>query len=103
MNWALRVQEGKTGLIQSVDRVISEADPLLPITIFRTMDEIIGLSLAATRFRTLLLSLFAAAAVTLAGDGHALLLAADVPPTCSLTGAGEMLSLERDAPSQCSH
>ena len=69
VNWALRVQEGRTGLIQSVDRVISEADPLLPITTFRTMDEVIGLSLAATRFRTLLLSLFAAAAVTLAAAG----------------------------------
>ena len=69
VNWALRVQEGRTGLIQSVDRVISEADPLLPITAFRTMDEVIGLSLAATRFRTLLLSLFAAAAVTLAAAG----------------------------------
>ena len=69
VNWALRVQAGRTGLIQSVDRVISEADPLLPITTFRTMDEVIGLSLAATRFRTLLLSLFAAAAVTLAAAG----------------------------------
>ena len=69
VSWALRTREGGTGLIPSVDRVIREADPLLSVTAFRTMDEVIGLSLAATRFRTLLLSLFAVAALALAATG----------------------------------
>ena len=46
-----------------------EADPLLSITAFRTMEEVVGGALAATRFRTLLLGLFAAAALTLAAAG----------------------------------
>ena len=69
VNWALRTRDGGTGLIQSVDRVIRGADPLLSITAFRTMDEVVGGALAATRSRTLLLGLFAAAALTLAAAG----------------------------------
>ena len=69
VHWALRTREGGTGLIRSVERVIQEADPLLSITAFRTMDEVVGGALAATRFRTLLLSLFAAASLTLAAAG----------------------------------
>ena len=69
VHWALRTREGGTGLIRSVERVIQEADPLLSITAVRTMDEVVGGALAATRFRTLLLSLFAAASLTLAAAG----------------------------------
>ncbi len=69
VNWALRTREGGSGLVQSVDRVIREADPLLSITAFRTMDEVIGGALAATRSRTLLLGLFAAVSLALAAAG----------------------------------
>ena len=69
VNWALRTRAGGTGLVQSVERVVREADPLLSITAFRTMDEVVGGALAATRFRTMLLGLFAAAALTLSAAG----------------------------------
>ncbi len=69
VNWALRTREGGSGFVQSVDRVIREADPLLSITAFRTMDDVIGGALAATRSRTLLLGLFAAVALALAAAG----------------------------------
>ena len=69
VNWALRLREGQAGVIPSVERVIREADPLLPITAFRTMDEVVRGAVAATRFRTLLLGLFAAMALTLAAAG----------------------------------
>ena len=69
VNWALRTREAGTGLIRSVERVIREADPLLQINAFRTMDEVVGGALAATRFRTILLGVFAVAALTLAAAG----------------------------------
>ena len=69
VNWALRTREGGTGLIQSVERVIRDADPLLSITAFRTMDEVVGGAFADTRFRTILLGLFAAASLTLTAAG----------------------------------
>ena len=69
VNWALRTRDETAGLIQSVAQVIQEADPLLSITAFRTMDEVLGQSLDATRSRTLLLGLFAAASLTLAAAG----------------------------------
>ena len=69
VNWALRTREAGTGLIQSVERVIRDADPLLSITAFRTMDEVVGGAFADTRFRTILLGLFAAASLTLTAAG----------------------------------
>ena len=69
VNWALRTREGGTGLIQSVEGVIRDADPLLSITAFRTMDEVVGGAFADTRFRTILLGLFAAASLTLTAAG----------------------------------
>ena len=69
VHWALRTREGGTGLIPSVERVIREADPLLSVTAFRTMDEVVAGALAPARFSALLLSLFAAAALALAAAG----------------------------------
>ena len=69
VNWALRTREDPAGLIQSVERVVREADPLLSITAFRSMDDVVGGAIAATRFRTFLLGLFAAAALILAAAG----------------------------------
>ena len=68
-SWALRTREGAASLIPSVERVIREADPLLSTTAFRSMDEVVGGAIAATRFRAFLLGLFAAAALTLAAAG----------------------------------
>ena len=68
-SWALRTHDDAAGLIPSVERVIREADPLLSITAFRSMDEVVGGAVAATRFRAFVLALFAAAALTLAAAG----------------------------------
>ena len=69
VNWALRTREDPTGLVQSVERVVRGADPLLSITAFRSMDEVVGGAIAATRFRTFVLGLFAAVALILAEAG----------------------------------
>lgn len=69
VNWTLRMQGDGTNLIRSVERVIGEADPLLPITAFRTMDEVVGRAVSSTRSRTFLLGLFAVVALTLAAAG----------------------------------
>ncbi len=69
VSWALRTREDVGGLIPTVERVIREADPLLSITAFRSMDEVVGGAIAATRFRTFVLGLFAAAALILAAAG----------------------------------
>ena len=49
--------------------MIREADPLLSITAFRTMDEVVGGAVADKRLRTILLGLFAVAALTLTVAG----------------------------------
>src|SRR5262249_24481485 len=57
------------GLIQVVRREVTAVDKALPVTGVRTMEERIGASLAGARLDTLLLSLFAALALLLAGGG----------------------------------
>ena len=69
VSWALRTREDAVGLRPSVERVIRAADPRLSITAFRSMDEVVGGAIAATRFRTFVLGLFAAAALILAAAG----------------------------------
>ena len=69
VNWLMRTRGGGSSLIRSVERVIGEADPLLSITAFRTMDDVVGGVLAATRSRTFLLGLFAGVALILAAAG----------------------------------
>ncbi len=69
VNWALRARADAGSLVPSVERILREADPLLSITGFRSMDEVVGGAVAATRFRTFVLGLFAAAALTLAAAG----------------------------------
>ena len=49
--------------------MIRDADPLLSITAFRMMDEVVGEAVADTRFRTILLGLFAVASLTLTAAG----------------------------------
>ena len=69
VSWALRTRDDADGIAPSVERVIRDADPLLSVTAFRSMDEVVGGVIAPTRFRTFLLGLFAAAALTLAAAG----------------------------------
>ncbi len=69
VNWALRTRDAATGIRPSVEQVIREADPQLSITAFRSMDEVVGGAIAATRFRTFALGLFAAVALILAAAG----------------------------------
>ena len=69
VNWALRTREDAAGIVPSVERVVREADPQVSITAFRSMDEVIGGVIAATRFRTFVLGLFAAAALILVATG----------------------------------
>ncbi len=69
VSWALRTREDAGGLIPSVERVIREADPRLSITAFRSMDEVVGGAIATPRFHTVMLGLFAAAALILAAAG----------------------------------
>ncbi len=69
VKWALRTREDATGIVTSLERIVREADPLLSITGFRSMDEVVDGAIAPTRFRTFVLGLFAAAALTLAAAG----------------------------------
>ena len=69
VNWALRTRGAAPGIRPSVERGIRGADPQLSITAFRSMDEVVGGAIAATRFRTFALGLFAAVALTLAAAG----------------------------------
>ena len=69
VNWALRTRDAATGIRPSIERIIRGADPQLSITAFRSMDEVIGGAIAATRFRTFALGLFAVVALTLAAAG----------------------------------
>ena len=69
VHWVLRTRTGGTTRIRSVERIIQEADPLLPIVAFQTMNEVVGGALAPTRFGTLVLSLFAGAGLALAAAG----------------------------------
>ena len=59
----------RDGRHPSIERIIRDAEPLLPITAFRTMDEVVAGSLAPTRFSAVSLGLLAAAALTLAAAG----------------------------------
>ncbi len=69
VNWALRTRDDPIGLVRSVERAVREADPMLSITAFRSMEEVVGGAIASTRSRTFLLGLFAIVALTLAAAG----------------------------------
>ncbi|MES1211070.1 MAG: FtsX-like permease family protein, partial [Acidobacteriota bacterium] len=56
-------------LTRPVVAAVHEIDPQLPVQAIRTMDEVIEETLVAERFRTLLLQVFAGAALTLASVG----------------------------------
>ena len=68
-SWTLRTRPDAPPLAASVERIIREADPLLSIAAFLSMEEVVGGAIAAARFRAFVLALFAAAALTLAAAG----------------------------------
>ena len=49
VSWALRARADAAGLAPSVERILREVDRLLSITGFRSMDEVVGGAVAATR------------------------------------------------------
>jgi putative ABC transport system permease protein len=57
------------GLARAVRSQVAGLDPLLPLARVRTMDELLGQSVAEPRFRTTLLGIFAATALLLAAVG----------------------------------
>ena len=65
----IRSSSDPQGLIPAVRRELRAIDPVLPIAQIRTMDEIVGDSLAQRRFNTTLLALFAFLAAALAAVG----------------------------------
>ena len=56
-------------LAQSIREVVREIDPDQPVANVRTLDDVLATSVAQPRFRTLLLGVFAAIALTLAAIG----------------------------------
>jgi putative ABC transport system permease protein len=69
LSLALRTTVDPQSLIQDVSREVNALDKALPVTSVRTMEERMGGTLAGTRFNTLLLSLFAVLALSLAVVG----------------------------------
>ncbi|MEX1257926.1 MAG: ABC transporter permease [Gemmatimonadota bacterium] len=69
MYLVLRTTGDPTSLAPSVERVVRELDASLPVSDVRTMEENVARSMAAPRFLTLLLGLFAGVALLLAGVG----------------------------------
>jgi predicted permease len=65
----LRTSGDPRQLVAAVRRVVSAQDPALPITRADRLSDLIGATLVAERFRTVLLSVFAATAVLLAAIG----------------------------------
>jgi putative ABC transport system permease protein len=75
MNVLVRASQDPLSLASAVRKQIKELDPSLPVSKLETLDQVLDQSLAAERFRTSLLSAFAASALLLAMVGIAGLLA----------------------------
>ncbi len=58
-----------TGLAPAMRARVADLDPLLPLARVRTMDDLLGQSVAGPRFRTMLVGIFAATALLLATVG----------------------------------
>jgi len=69
MYLVMRSSVDPAGLAQAVRAQVAALDPLLPMAQVRTMDELLGRSVAEPRFRTTLLGIFAAVALLLATVG----------------------------------
>jgi putative ABC transport system permease protein len=66
---ALRTNSDPTQLANAARGAILDADPELPVSNVRTMEQVVSNSISQPRFRTVLLGLFAALALALAGIG----------------------------------
>jgi putative ABC transport system permease protein len=69
MTLALRTQGEPTAIANAARNVISALDPEQPVADVRTMESLIGTSVAGARFNTLLLTIFAIVALLLASLG----------------------------------
>jgi putative ABC transport system permease protein len=69
MNLVIRTQTDPLSIVGGVRKEVKTLDPDQPISAIRTMDEWVASSVAAPRYRTTLLALFAALAMILAATG----------------------------------
>jgi putative ABC transport system permease protein len=69
MNIVIRTQTDPLSLVAGVRKEVKAVDPDQPISTIRTMDEWVASSVAAPRYRTTLLTLFAVLAMILAATG----------------------------------
>jgi predicted permease len=67
--WVVRSSRGLTGLLPQVHAAIADIDPAVPIAEVYPMDFYLGRAMAATRFATVMLAIFAAIAAVLACVG----------------------------------
>lgn len=69
MNLVVRTQNDPLSIVGGVRKEVQAIDPDQPISAIRTMNELVASSVAAPRYRTTLLALFAALAMILAATG----------------------------------
>jgi predicted permease len=69
MNVVLRTRQPVEAVAPSIRRVVRSMDPSLPIVQMRSMEEVVGVSVARQRLLSLLLGIFAAVALALAAIG----------------------------------
>ena len=69
MNLVLEVTRPLSSLTPAIRQAVSAVDPGLPIVQLRTMEDVVGASLARQRFLSLLLGIFAGVALLLAAIG----------------------------------
>jgi len=69
MTFVIRTQGEPTAVANAARNVIRTLDPEQPVADVRTMESLIGTSVARARFNTLLLTIFAVVALLLAGVG----------------------------------
>ena len=68
-NWIVRTSRAPEAVVAGMQEAVRNIDPLLPVSGFRTMDDVLFSSLGDQRFRAVLLSIIAAIALTLAAIG----------------------------------
>ena len=68
-NFIVRSSGASVGLASAVRHAVQQVDSQQPVTAFRSLEEILGDSIALPRFRTVLLGMFAALAALLAAMG----------------------------------
>jgi putative ABC transport system permease protein len=69
MTLVVRAQGNPAALTSPVRNTIRQADPNLPVADVRTMDDVVGGAMSTPRFTSILLSIFAALALTLSAVG----------------------------------